>query len=84
MSEPLACAAVAPLLTQLACSLLLLPPARPNNALRYDDSYAARLDEILTVKQQFITRLQRQLHVFRKHLKDEEEASRAVSQMPSY
>jgi hypothetical protein len=45
----------------------LLAKVQGEDVVDYDiDAYAKRLDELLTMKQQFITRLQRQLHVFRK------------------
>jgi kinesin family protein 2/24 len=63
----------------------LLARVQGEDVVDYDiDAYAARLDEILSRKVTMIEQLRGQLHTFRQHLQQEEQASQRVSRMPLY
>jgi kinesin family protein 2/24 len=63
----------------------LLARVQGEDVVDYDiDAYASRLDQILSRKVTMIQQLREQLHTFRQHLQQEEQASQCVSRMPLY
>ena len=63
----------------------LLAHVQGEDVVDYDiDAYAARLDEILNRKSAIVAGLRAQLATFRRHLQEEESASRRVSELPLY